>query len=215
MYNLSNLSPEEKDQLLMQLLQKYDAGDAAPEAVDGHTDEAADLEMLEPFKQVLEALVCKVEELEERVGKTESMIIDDLFGGIDRLYKQNVRSQGIDNLSSKYGEMFNPHIDVLKELSPEDAENFWPQIYDLVEQMKGGDENYPEEHIDNAMKSAAQTISDKIAKIRGTSVEAPEGKGVAVEKTKVEAIPASGADENFLNRVRQMKSKAQGVKGIF
>ena len=89
-YDFSKISPEELEELLTEA-QNYKQS-AAPAEVT-HPDQDADLAMLEPFAKVLDILIDKVEELEERLLKNESLVVDELFGGIDRMYKQNQRSK--------------------------------------------------------------------------------------------------------------------------
>lgn len=207
MYNLAALSPEEKDSLLTQLIAKYDG--AEPETAD-HPDAAQDEAMLAPMQELLQMFAGKLEEIEGRMDKVESMVVDDLFGGIDRLYKSNVRAKGIDDMRGKYGDMFNPHVDAIRELSPEDAEGFWDKIYDLVEEMKG-EEGFNDEVMDERLRGAASSIGEKIQKLRGDSPAA-----VAVETTEVKAAPVEGqADEKLLEKVRGMKQKASSSKGMF
>lgn len=207
MYDLNLLQPAEKDQLLNELLSKYEnevstqrLGQAkmAPGAEMPHEDVQADMAMLEPFAQVLDILIDKVEELEERIEANEKLVIDDLFGGIDRMYKQNLRSQSIEGLKGKYGSLFEPHMSALSELAP--GEDIYDTLHDLLEEAKGqGD--WSDEREFESVKNAAQAIGDKIAKIKG--------QPVAVEVQKTEVQPAQeGAESKFLEKVKQMRAKA-------
>ena len=217
MYSLQNLSPEEKDQLLMQLIQKYD-GDQSGATASG-SDEEQDKEMIQPLLQAVEILCQKVEELEMRVEHTEKLVIDDLFGGIQDLYNKNLKSKGIDDIRSKYADQFGPLEGDLKTLSPD--EDWGEAIYNLLDSMKTT-EGYNDEMGHSAVLDAAKSIADKIASIKGTmkptegTVEvAPiDGKGIAIEKTQVSATPVGdGADAKFLEKVKAMKSKASN-KGL-
>ena len=227
MFNdLNTLSPEEKDKLLGELLSRYQSDVSTPETAqveevggnDGlgtypHEDEEADKQMLEPVLQVLEMLIEKVEELEERLQKNESLVVDDLFGGIQKLYQGNLRTKGIGDLKSKYGHMFDPHMDALKELEPEG--DIYGSLYDMISQVRGSDETFDDVKESEAVGGVAKSIADKIAKIKG--VVAP-ADGIAVEKTEVKALPVEeGADEAFLDSIRKMKegNKSRGAKSLF
>jgi len=210
MYDLNLLQPTEKDQLLQELLSKYHNEQNTPrlnasevsgtqgETSMDHPDEQQDMTMLEPFAKVLDILIDKVEELEARIEANEKLVIDDLFGGIDRMYKQNLRTQSVDGLRSKYGDLFNPHADALKELAPD--EDIYDTLHDILEPMKG-QEGWGDEQEFEAVKNAATAIADKIAKIKGTPV------AVEVEQTTTEAAPAT-AESKFLEKVKQMRAKA-------
>lgn len=217
MYNIEALSPEEKDRLLNELITKYEheqqGPDASPkpigEPIEDHPDKDADLAMLEPFAKVLDILIDKVESLEEGVSKLDSLVVDELFGGIDRMFKSNQRTQGIDGMRTKYGDMFSPFEDGLKELAPD--EDIYEVLHDLIEDMKSG-EGYSEESEMGAVKSAADSIAQKIAALKG---EVPEEGAVEVEvtKTEIEDVEEPSKEEAFLEKVRNMK-KRNSAKGL-
>jgi hypothetical protein len=229
MFNdLNTLSPEEKDKLLSELLSRYESDVATPEtqqveevgANDGlgtypHEDEAEDKEMLEPVLNVLEMLIQKVEELEDRLMKNESLVVDDLFGGIQKLYQGNLRTKGIGDLQSKYGHMFEPHMGAIKELEPEG--DLYGSLYDMISQVRGSDDTFDDVRESEAIGGVAKSLAEKIAKIKGAVAPAD---GVAIEKTEVKAVPADGevgADQAFLDSIKKMKegNKARGAKSLF
>lgn len=216
MYDLNKLAPEEKDKLLMQLLTKYDNEVSTPglhgaEVSGEHPDAEADKQMLEPFAKVLEVLIDKVEELEDRIQKNESLVVDELFGGIDRMYKANLRSKSIDDLRGKYGEVFSPYMDGIKELAPN--EDLYEALHDMLEPLRAG-EGWNDEQELGTVKSAADAIAQKLAKLRGSGSE-PAPEGVAVEVTKTEAIPAKKASPEaaFIEKVKEMK-KRNSARGL-
>jgi hypothetical protein len=208
MYNLEALSPQEKDDLLKQLITRYDSGEQPTGDMSAceHGDQAQDLDMLKPFADVIEMLIGKVEQLEERLTYNEKLVVDDLFGGIDRLYKSNKRNQSIDGLKGKYGEMFSPHMDALKELSPD--EDLYETLHDTLEQMRGGDAEWNDEKESGTVGEMAKMIGDKIAKIKGAPV------AVEVEKTvttpAVEVVEDEPVDDQtkLFNRIKEMRKKA-------
>jgi len=211
MFNLEALSPEEKDKLLNELLSKYEGEGVSPEA--GHADIQEDLQTMEPIVKVIEILINKVEELEERLTYTEKLVIDDLFGGIEKLYKKNIKAKGVEELKSKYAEHFSPFESTLKELAPD--EDWGEALYDMLDSLKGN-EGYNDEMGHNAIMEAHKALADKLSKIKGETAPVgdvseeikPEGDGVAIEKTEVKAIPVEAEDE-FLQKVRSMKAKSK------
>lgn len=227
MFDLNQLQPEEKDKLLMELLSKYEneqqgssnkAFEESSETPAQESDEQQDLEFLKPFADCIEALISKVEELEERVAKTESLVIDDLFGGIQKLYDENVRGQGIDELKSKYGDLFNPHLDALKEIEPDT--DVYGKLHDFMSTFKQSPD-YSDEMGDTTMKDIASQLAAKIAEHKASKGEAPVG-GEAVEATSIKAVPlevdgTEGANQDFLKKVKEMskKNKSKNIKTMF
>jgi hypothetical protein len=205
MYDLTRISPEEKDKLLMELLTKYENDTQSQPIQDvkvDHPDQAQDEEMLEPIIKVLDIVISKLEELEERLEKNEKLVVDDLFGGIDKMYKSNMRSKSVDGLRGKYGEMFNPHMEALKELAPD--EDLYEALHDMLEPMRGQEGFNEDEFVGNASKA----IADKIAKIRGDKPT----DGVAVEVSKVEATPIQVKGDDFMDKVKRMSDEATRKK---
>ena len=207
MYNLNNLSQQEKDDLLQQLVTKYDGGDQG--GAPAGDDSQQDADQMEPFAKVLEILIDKVEAQEEKICKLESLVIDDLFGGIQKIYDTNMRTKSIDDLKGKYGGMFDPHMATIQELEPDG--DLYGMLHDMISPMRD-QEGWNDEQEAGTVKSVADAIAEKIAKIKGAGAPAPDATGpdgVAVEVTKTSAAPVSGgADENFLNKVRKMKQDA-------
>lgn len=201
-YNLGALSPEEKDQLLMHLLQKGGGGDVAPVAEGSPEDDDT------PILKVMEILCNLVDTIDQRLGKLEEVVMDDIIGGVETLYKGNLKAKGVDDLKGKYGSLFEPHMGALKEMAPD--EDVFDKLYDLIDQAKGG-EGWDDTKESGMAQDMAKAVADKIAKIKGEApaAEAPAeapAEGVAVEKTKVSAFP-EGADENLMKRISSMKAR--------
>jgi len=213
-YDLSNLSPDEKDRLLQELISRYqndvpvpgNAPDANPMA--DHPDAPQDQAMLEPFAQVLDIVISKLEELEQRIEANEKLVVDDLFGGIDRMYKSNLRAKSVDGLRGKYGPVFEPHMSALEELAP--GEDIYEALHDMLDRLRGeGGEGFGEEQEADAVRGVADAIGAKIAKIKGpaaASVEVTTAEPVAEE-------PTQEPKDKFLDNVRKMKENAK-AKGL-
>lgn len=211
--NLDALSPEETKTLLTQLIAERETKPAdAPDKEVGGGQEGA----MEPILKVLEILCSMVESLEEEVKMLRGVVMDDIIGGIDSLYKSNQRGIGVEGLRGKYGKLFDPHTDALKELSPD--EDVFDKLYDLIESAKGG-EGWDDTKEGDMATSLASGIAAKIAKIKG---EAPAAEGespaaeeappAVVEEVKTSAYPA-GADEKLMKRIEEMKRK-NTAKGL-
>lgn len=209
--DISALSPPEKDELLTLLLSRYKSGEAGPIA------EAAPDESAGPYHeicQLLEMLIDKVEEIDERSTKLEHAVIDDLFGGIERMYKDNLKVKGIGEIKAKYGELFAPHLDVLKQTDPD------TDIFDLLhgqrEEMRGMD-GYSDELFDGKVQGYAKAIAEKIAELKANGT-IPKDAEVEVKVDNVEAgaEPAGEKTEEDLSPAQKLvrsvrdKNKALG-----
>jgi hypothetical protein len=205
MYDLNKLQPDEKDKLLSELLSRYegDTSAAAPQAAQidpGHGDEFQDLQMMEPILKVLEIMIDKMEELESRLEANEKLVVDDLFGGIDKMYNDNLRKQSVDGLRGKYKDLFEPHMGALSELAP--GEDIYDALHEILEPLRQG-EGWDDEKELGAVSGAAEAIAKKIAAIKGAGVPA----GGAVEVTQVSAEPIN-PENKFMDKVRKMKENA-------
>lgn len=196
--DINRLSQEEKDQLLLHLLPKEGGEEGMPEDND------------EPILKVLEILCNLVDTLDQRLGKLEEVVMDDIIGGVETLYKGNLRAKGVDGLRGKYKDLFEPHMGALKEMAPD--EDVFDKLYDLIEEARSG-EDWDDGREGTMAEEMARAIGEKVSKIKGeapapeVAVEAePEGEGVSVEKTKVSAYP-DGADENLMKRIEGMKAR--------
>ena len=56
--------------------------------------------------QALELLAEKLDALEERVAKNESVLMDEIIGGITKLYDTNMRSNSVKEFRGKHGGLF-------------------------------------------------------------------------------------------------------------
>lgn len=160
-FDLSGMSPAEKDELLMELITKYKSGDGGPTASDA-PEQSADSSYSE-ICNLLEMLIDKIEEIDERTLKLEHAVIDDLFGGIERMYKDNLKVKGVGEIKAKYGEMFAPHLDTLKQTDPDS--DIFELLHNQREEMRGADD-YSDEMFDGKVAGYAQAIAEKIAELK-------------------------------------------------
>jgi hypothetical protein len=211
--DLSGLNPQEKDELLMQLIAKYQGG-------EGHPDAEQDAEQMDPVLKCIELLIGKVEELEDRLQKLECVVMDDLIGGVEKLYKGNLRTTGVKGIQDKYGHLFEPHMGAIKELEPDS--DLFGSLYDLIEEARGGDPEWNDEKELASITGAATSIGEKLMKLRGSIPEgakpeepaveeAPEAASVETSTVTVESDD-NAPDENLMKKIRgmQAKNKASG-----
>lgn len=181
--DLSTLSPEERQTLR----------------------EALDQEPADPMGQlaaVLDLLCSKLEALEERQSKLESVVVDEIIGGISNLYSDNMRVEGIKGLKGKYGDLFGQHEGAFKELYDGDV---YEKLFDMIEEMKGG-EGYTDEAGDSEIKKIAAQLGEKLAKVKGPE---PAATAVEVKTEEVEPDPM----EKIVSGIKKMKTRGK-VPGI-
>ncbi len=168
--DLTKLSPAEKDQLLTQLIAKHEGGEAssAPDPEFSRYEKLCD---------VIELMCSEIEAVQDQVSAIRKLVVDDFLGGLEGMYKTNVRKQGIGALKDKYGELFGPMESVLKSTDPD--HDVYESLFDQQESMRGG-EGYSDEAFDGKVKEWAMAIQAKIDELR-KSGEIPEDAEVKVE----------------------------------
>lgn len=178
--DLSVLSPEERQTLREQLGQEEQDPIAAIAAV-------------------MELFASKLEALEERQTKLESVVVDEIIGGISNLYNDNMRVEGIKGLKGKYADLFGPHEGAFQELYGGDV---YEKLFDMIEELKGG-EGFTDELGDSKIKEIAAQLQEKLSKVKGP---APEAAAVEI---KTEESPK---DEDPVARMKAgiIKMKGRG-----
>ena len=160
--DLSVLSPEERQTLREQLGQEEQDPIAAIAAV-------------------MELFASKLEAIEERQAKLESVVVDEIIGGISNLYNDNMRVEGIKGLKGKYADLFGPHEGAFQELYGGDV---YEKLFDMIEELKGG-EGFTDELGDGKIKEIAAQLQEKLSKVKGPAPEAAAVE-VATEEPKEE-----------------------------
>jgi len=155
--DLSALSPEERQTLREQLGQEEQDPIAAIAAV-------------------MELFASKLEAIEERQAKLESVVVDEIIGGISNLYNDNMRVEGIKGLKGKYADLFGPHEGAFQELYGGDV---YEKLFDMIEELKGG-EGFTDELGDSKIKEIAAQLQKKISKVK------EQAPGAAVVEVKTE-----------------------------
>lgn len=152
-------------------------------------DKASDAEDLRPIVeglvQAIQTLAGELDAVKGSHGKLESLVVDDLIGGIHSMYKTNMRNGRIESLKSKYGDMLNPHFEALGHLVPEGTDH-WGALHDMTEGM-------PDEELDGHIVGLAGGLKEKLDKIRGAGAMPAAAK---VEETTVIPAEAEPAKES-------------------
>jgi hypothetical protein len=187
--NLRDLSPDEKDAMLMQMLAGQEGTAASPEV-------ESEEEFLDPLINVIEILVQKVQELEEKHEMVERIVMDEIVGGVSQLYQKNCRMNRMDELKGKYSSKFDPYMDAYKTLN-DGADDLWDRLYDHLDELKeaAGETGFNE---DEAVDSIATQLRDKIEALKGTP-----GKAVIQSETIIEKKP----EDELIDTIKRMKER--------
>lgn len=156
---------------------------------------------------VLEMLLENYEKLSEKVTRIETDFYEKVLGGIDGLYKENLRADGLKAFGEKHGSMFAPFADDFKRVFDKDL---IPLVFDYLEELKG-EPGFNDEVAGTKLKDLAEQIKGRIGP--------KEPPPAAVEVTKVEAEKpaekppeppeesADGMDATMENEIAAMKRK--------
>lgn len=178
-------------------------------------------ERIEALCAVVELMVEKLEALDGRMAKLESTVMDDIIGGVTKLYNENLRMENIEGLKGKYGELFGDMNETFGELYDADL---WEKLQDLLDELReeSGDE-YNDEMGDAKIREIATQLAAKIAKVKGEEAE-PEAEVTVVAEGEAEpeapgeeeapAEEETGDEMNpIVESIKKMKSRGK-VPGI-
>jgi hypothetical protein len=173
---------------------------ALEEAISKRKESMSKPDPIAELKGVVQMLV-------EKVGRIETDFYEKVLGGIDGLYKENLRADGLKAFGEKHGSMFSPFADDFKRVFDKDL---IPMVFDYLEELKG-EPGFNDEVGGTKLKELADQIKGRI----GPKEEPP----AAVEVTKVEAEkppepppdegPSDGIDASMENEIAAMKRKEQ------
>lgn len=131
----------------------------------------------------ISTLASVVQSLMERLGRIEEDFYQKVLGGIDGLYKENMRAEGMKGFGEKYGGMFSPHAEDFKRTYGSDL---MEKAFDYLESLKG-EEGYSDEVGDGKLKELVDQIKGRLTK--------PEAVAVEVTKAGVKPEAAAPAEE--------------------
>lgn len=156
---------------------------------------------------VMELFAEKLEALEARQSKLESVVVDEIIGGISGLYNDNMRLEGIKGLKGKYADLFAPHEGAFKELYGGDV---YEKLFDMLEELKGG-EGFTDEIGDSKIKEIAGQLSAKLSKVKGAEAPAPEVAAVEVKSEEKEPDPLEHMRQGIMNMKK--RGRVPGILG--
>lgn len=179
-----------------------------------HEDMEQDIELikqvlsenLEPIITVLKQVIQKQAAMDEELDSLAKLVQEEILGGIENLYKTKERLGGISNLSSKYGELFDPYKDFYSELT--DGSDIYEKLYDELDELKKAKEDWSDEDESSEISKLAEMLKGKFEKIKGL------GKPAAIE-VEVETTSApveESAEDKLRNRIREMKKNSKDVR---
>lgn len=186
-----------------------------------HEDEQQDVmlikqvisDALDPIITVIKQIIEKQAAMDEKQAATDEeldslakLVQEEILGGIENLYKTKERLGGISNLSSKYGQMFDPYKDFYGELT--DGSDIYEKLYDELDEMKKSKESWSDEDESSEISKLAEMLKGKFEKIKGMGK--PSAIEVEIETTHAE--PEVSAEEMLRNRIRKMKENSKDVR---
>lgn len=183
-FDLSGLTPDDLKALAEQIASRQSEPDG-----DDRIDKLC---------TALEFVTKELESVSERVNNLQTLVMDDLFGALEKQYKDNARSMSISDLESKYGEMMAPHMGSLQALAP-DAKVF-DELLDLIEEAKSSaGDDWDEDtfvkgqitdlgdRLSKAMAARAPDEEPKTEEPKPEEGEAPKGEVTVTTETKPKA----------------------------
>jgi hypothetical protein len=185
---LDSLSPEELTALEEAIAKRKSAQSENPMAA---------------LAAVCQMLLEKCEGLEKKLSQLETDFYQKVLGGIDGLYKENLRADGLKAFGEKHGPMFAPFADDFKRIFEKDL---IPLVFDYLEELRGQD-GYNDEMGEGKLKELAEQIKARIApKAPEASVEVTSVEAKPEEKPPEEG-PGDGITPDIENEIARMKRK--------
>ncbi len=150
---------------------------------------------------VLEMVLDKFEEVTGKLDRLENDFYKTLLGGIDGMYKENMRAEGMKGFHEKHGGMFSPYADDFKRIFGDDL---MEKAYDYLESLKG-EEGYSDEVGQGKLSELVEQIKSRIG---------PKEPPAVAEVTKIEAGPtepapesSDGIDSSLEDEIARMKKR--------
>jgi hypothetical protein len=156
---------------------------------------------------IVQSLMDNYQALQEKVGRLETDFYQKVLGGIDGLYKENLRADGLKAFGEKHGSMFSPFADDFKRVFDKDL---IPLVFDYLEELKG-EPGFNDEIGGSKLKELAEQIKGRI----GPKEAPPAAVEVTAAEVKPEEKPpeappeesSDGIDSGMENEIAAMKRK--------
>jgi len=186
---IDSLSPEELSALEEAITKRKETQSADP---------------ITAIASVVEMLLDNYEKLAEKVGRIETDFYEKVLGGIDGLYKENLRADGLKAFGEKHGSMFSPFADDFKRVFDKDL---IPMVFDYLEEIKG-EPGFNDEIGGTKLKELADQIKGRLGpKETPAAVEVTAAEVKPEEKPAAEEGPGDGFTPDIENEIAAMKRK--------
>jgi len=185
MMNIDALSPEQTKALLSSLLGAAGGGTTPSMSTEpsGNPDEAADRALIQDeVKDYMVAVGNGMEVLAQMVQALQSQV-DDLVSGLKNVLDARTRYAIQQESLSKYGEMFQPFAESVKEI---DGSDLMEDLVNIISEIREGPD-YTPEYETNTINQLHQSLADKMNKIRGIQSAAPSEEEPIPEEAPVTA----------------------------
>jgi hypothetical protein len=180
-FDVSGLSPEDLQQLTIHAIQ----------------GQAEAVEAIGKLQDVIQMLIDKVSTMDEELDKLTKVVMEEIIGGVNELYSNNMKSKSIDDLKGAYGSLFDPHMDAIGEMYP--GLDLWGELH-----KERGDSDL--ESFGPRVQDISAQLQAKLNKIRGTTgaeltgqTSEPDRLAREAEMTKLEGTigPDAGSATNL------------------
>lgn len=166
------------------------------ETSGGHEDEAQDVELIreivgEIMRPVLELICAKIDEQAEGLSKLTSVVMDEIIGGVKKLYDSNQRRSKLESLRERLAPELGEYEDGFKAAYPN--ADLYEGVLSMLDERRG-EEGFDEE----------AALPDVVGKIRGLMDGIKEKLGAKSIKGEIvaEGVPDSNA-EDFLAQLAE------------
>lgn len=193
-FDLTGLSPEDLQQLTIHAIQT--------------SEECANA--INQLGEAVQMLMERISDMGDHVNKLDDVLMKQLIGGLDELYQSNQHTAMIDGLKGRFGSMFDPHMDMIKDWYPD--LDIYEKLGEEYSGMKGemGD-GFDEGAFDTRVKEIADALAAKAAKYKSAvAAEEPVAAVTTKETTVAPAAEAIAAEApkapDILETVKRLKA---------
>ncbi len=162
---------------------------------EGGSDEAQDAgmaeEILERVRQVAEVLCGEIETVKSEVADLKKVVMEEIIGGITKLYSDNRRNLGIEGLKGSYGAELEPYAKGFGRLYP--GEDMYGSLYDKIDELtKDGGEGVDR---DGMTRQIVDAVKKHLDELRADLPEGAQMKGELEIETPTEGKAEESKEE--------------------
>ena len=168
-YDFSGMDPEELKELFEAMKNHMGSGG----------DEQQDKHQLQPIVEAIQMIAEQFDSLKDRLDKLEDHYFNEFIGGLENLFNDNVRHDGVEALRGKYSGDFEPFMDLVKE-QVGDSDPF-EKIYDHLHDHWDDEEFDPDDFMDAILSELSEKHGRMKKMFAPPEPEEPEGEATEVE----------------------------------